>query len=220
MNVAGRSKEQSASTNVAPTIAIAIATTTGAATIGTSRFSQLVIAAAALILTSACGGSTSKDVRGRGLAIANLSTATQAQVYEAAERGAFDVDNTSLLLDRRLLPREVGLAPGDTLSSEVAAEMRRRNAVRGTCQPALQGTKGAARCTADVPGYVVRFSPVFTLKGDSVEVYIYAQKYDTPSSGISESLRFERAYQVVKHGDVWRAAREGRVPKEVRGEGR
>jgi hypothetical protein len=195
-------------------------TTTGAGTIGTSRVSHSVLTAAALVLISACGGSTSKDVRGRGLAVASLSSVAQAHVYEAAARGAFDVDNTSLLLDRRLLPREVGLTPGGTLSSDVATEMRRRNAVRGSCQPPLQGTKGAARCTADVPGYVVRFSPVFTLKGDSVEVYIYAQKYDTPASGISEPLRFERAYQVVKHGDEWRAAREGRVPKEVRGEGR
>jgi hypothetical protein len=49
-------------------------------------------------------------------------------------------------------------------------------------------------------------------------VYLYAQKYDTPSSGISQALRFERAYQVVRRSDDWSAAREGRIPKEVRGE--
>jgi len=159
-------------------------------------------------------------VRGHGLTVANVPAATQARIYEAAARGAFDVDNTSLLLDRRVLPREIGLAPAGTLSTAIVSEMRQRNAVRGTCQPALQGQKGTAKCTAEVPGYVVRFSPVFSLRGDSVEVYLYAQKYDTPSSGNSAPLRFERAYQVVKHGDDWRAAREGRIPKEVRGEGR
>jgi hypothetical protein len=49
---------------------------------------------------------------------------------------------------------------------------------------------------------------------------MYAQKYDTPTSGISERLRFERAYQVVRRGEDWRAVREGRVPKEIRGEPR
>ena len=42
--------------------------------------------------------------------------------------------------------------------------------------------------------------------------------YDTPSSGYSEPLRFERVYHIVRSGDGWRAALEGRVPKDVRGE--
>jgi hypothetical protein len=65
---------------------------------------------------------------------------------------------------------------------------------------------------------VIRFSPVFALRGDSVQVYLYVQKYDTPSGDTSQTLRFERAYQVVRTGDDWRAVREGRVPKEIRGE--
>jgi hypothetical protein len=39
------------------------------------------------------------------------------------------------------------------------------------------------------------------------------QKYDTPQSGASEALRFEKAYQVVRHDGVWRAAKEGRMPR-------
>jgi hypothetical protein len=61
---------------------------------------------------------------------------------------------------------------------------------------------------------------VYTLLVDSVQVYMYAQKYDTPGLAPSQVLRFERAYQVVRHGDAWQAAREGRVPKEIRGEKR
>ena len=82
------------------------------------------------------------------------------------------------------------------------------------------GTRGTAHCTARLPGYVLRFSPVFTIKGDSLQVYMFAQKYDTPASGMSETLRFERAYQVVKHGAAWTAVREGHVPKEIRAEPR
>ena len=51
-----------------------------------------------------------------------------------------------------------------------------------------------------------------------MQVYVYVQKYDTPGGEKSDRLRFERAYQVVKRGDTWKAVREGRVPKEIRGE--
>lgn len=177
------------------------------------------IAALAAIVTGAC---TKEDtsVRGHGLSVASVPAATQARIYEAAERGSFDVDDPSLslLLDGRLLPRDIGLAPAGELPDAVKSAMRRNGAVKGTCEPPLTGVRGTAHCKAELPGYVVRFSPVFQVKGDTVEVYIYAQKYDTPSSGISETLRFERAYKIVGSGDRWRAVAEGRIPKEVRGE--
>jgi len=177
----------------------------------------------ALVLASGlagCSGDASRDVRGRGLATASLSSTDQAHVYEAAARAAFDVDDPalSLLLDRRLLPRTTGLAPAGTVSNDVVAELRRRGAIKGTCEPKLDTSPGTARCSAALPGYVIRFTPVLTVPGDSTQVYVYAQKYDTPSSGISQALRFERAYQVVRRGEDWRAVREGRIPKEVRGE--
>jgi hypothetical protein len=167
---------------------------------------------------AACGADDPNFVRGHGLAIATLPAADQAHVYEAAARAAFDVDNTSLLLDRRLLPRETGLAPSGRVSDDVLAQLRHGGTIKGVCEPPLTGVVGTARCTADAPGYVVRYSPVFTLARDSVQVYVYAQKYDTPASGRSETLRFERAYQVVHHANAWRAVREGHVPKDVRGE--
>ena len=184
------------------------------------HFARGVVAIALASGLAGCSGDVSRDVRGRGLATASLSPMDQAHVYEAAARAAFDANDPalSLLLDRRLLPRTVGLAPAGSLSSDVAAEMRRRGAVKGTCEPKLDGDRGTARCTAELPGYVIRFSPVLTLRGDSTQVYLYAQKYDTPSSGFSQALRFERAYQVVRRADGWRAVLEGRIPKEVRGE--
>jgi hypothetical protein len=182
---------------------------------GPRVFTAAALAAAAL---AACRGGADSSVRGKGLSVAQVSATDQARIYEAAMRGAFDVDNTSLLLDRRELPRTVGLAAGGRTTDAVLAEMRQRGTIKGVCEPPLTGTRGTPRCKADVPGYVLRFSPVFAIKPDSVQVYVYAQKYDTPGSGNSETLRFERAYQVAKHGDVWRAVREGHVPKEARGE--
>jgi hypothetical protein len=180
----------------------------------------LVSLAAAFVI--ACGGDDSNTVRGRGLALATLPASDQAHVYEAAVRAAFDVDDPalSLLLDARELPRGVGLAAATRLPDSIVAELRRRGVTKGTCEPALDAKRGVPRCSAARPGYIVRFSPVFALRGDSVQVYVYAQKYDTPSSGASDRLRFERAYQVVRRGDDWRAVREGRVPKEIRGETR
>jgi hypothetical protein len=149
-----------------------------------------------------------------------VPAASQANIYEAAARAAFDVTDPalSLLIDRRVLPRTQGLESDGQISAGVVAEARKRGVFKGTCEPSLTATKGTARCKAELPGYVLRFSPIFAEQGDTAEVYMYAQRYDTPASGISETLRFERAYQIVRTDDGWRAAREGRVPKEIRGE--
>jgi len=182
---------------------------------------RLPVGIAVLAILTACGADDdSNTVRGRGLNVSQLSAIARAHVYEAALRAAFDVDDPSLslLLDSRELPRGVGLAPGGTIPDTTTSEMRRRGVTKGACQPPLEGKRGPTRCSAALPGYVVRFSPVFMLRGDSVQVYLYAQKYDTPGSAVTERLRFERAYQVVRRGDDWRAVREGRVPKEIRGE--
>jgi hypothetical protein len=180
----------------------------------------LLLGAVSVSLIAACHADDSSAVRGRGLNVAPLSAAAEAHVYEAAVRAAFEVDDESLslLLDPRELPRDIGLTVGARLSDSIGAELRRRGVTKGTCQPPLASNRGSPRCTAALPGYVVRFSPIFTLRGDSVQVYLYAQKYDSPTSGNSDRLRFERAYQVVPRGDAWRAVREGRVPKEIRGE--
>jgi hypothetical protein len=143
-------------------------------------------------------------------------------VYDAAARAAFDANDPglSLLLDKRGLPRTVGLAAADTLPDAIAAEMRRRGSIKGLCAPPITASRKTVKCTAALPGYVIRFSPVFAMAGDTVEVYLFAQNYDNASSGYSAPLRFERAYQVVRSSDGWRAAREGRIPKEVRGDKR
>jgi hypothetical protein len=178
------------------------------------------VSALAIALVSSAG-CTKEDssVRGRGLSVATLPPASQSRIYEAAVRASFEVDDQalSLLLDPRELPRDVGLTASTRLPDGVAAELRDRGVTKGLCEPATV-PKGVPVCKAALPGYVVRFSPVFALGKDSVQVYVYVQKYDVPGGEKSDRLRFERAYQVVKRGDVWKAVREGRVPKEIRGE--
>jgi hypothetical protein len=185
---------------------------------------RIVTIAFAAHFASGCGGDDSGVLRGHGLSVATLSPEAQGGVYDAAARAAFDLNdpNQSLLLDRRGLPRTVGLAAGDTLPPAVEAEMRRLGSIKGVCQPSITDSRKTVRCTAVLPGYVIRFSPVFAMASDTVEVYLFAQNYDNASSGYSPPLRFERAYQVVRSpaGDSWRAAREGRIPKEVRGDKR
>ena len=97
----------------------------------------------------------------------------------------------------------------------LSSTLRGQGIVKGTCVAPVGGTKKTLLCRAERPGYVVRFSDVFALGGgrDSVEVYVLVQKYDTPESGATEALRFEKAYQVVRRDGVWRAAKEGRMPR-------
>lgn len=199
-----------------------IAESTAAARFGGMQLSSVVPALAfAAIAANACGADDSHDVRGRGLAVALVTADVRARIYEAALREAFDVTDPtlSLLIDPRELPRTVGLAPAGRLDAATIQSLEHGSIIKGHCEPVL-GARGTARCKADLPGYVVRFSPIFRLGPDSTELYVYSQKYDTPSSGLTQTLRFERAYQVVSHGGQARAVLEGRVPKEVRGEPR
>jgi hypothetical protein len=175
---------------------------------------------ATVICLAACARDEKANyVRGRGLEPASLSSSSQAAVYEGALRGAFELDDPtlSLLLDLRELPRTVGLRGSARVPETVVRELRGRGTVKGTCAPPVT-TRSTPSCTAERPGYVVRFSPIFGMRGDTVAVYMFAQQYDTPASGHSAPLRFERLYHLVRSGDRWRAALEGTVPKSARGE--
>jgi hypothetical protein len=173
-----------------------------------------------VLVSTACSPAENNDVRGHGLIVASMSPVTQARVYEAAARGLLDVSDPTLsvLADPRRLPRTVGLVADGRLSSSVLAELKKGGVFKGTCEPPLKGKPGAPVCAAALPGYVLRFSPVFATRGDSVEVYVYMQQYDNAQSGHSQPRRYERAYQIVKRDGEWRAVREGNVSKEVRGE--
>ena len=127
----------------------------------------------------ACGEDTSKYARGRGLEVAQLSAGERARIYAASLGGAFDIDpGLSLLVDTTMLTRVGGEAPGGTLGSDVRAALRGTGVTKGECAPQRRAPTRTPVCRADLPGYVVRFSEVFAMAGDSVQTHLLADRYD------------------------------------------
>jgi len=167
-------------------------------------------------LAAACGPRPEASyVLGRGLKTADLSVSNRAAIYQEAIAGAFTVGDPSLylLLDPRLLPRTGGFEEGEPMSEALRTAVLKPGIARGTCQPDLgaASAKKVAHCRASMAGYVVRVSNVFRMPGDTMEVYLFVQRYTTPTSVGIGRLRFERVYKVVRHGAAWDAVAEGRI---------
>ena len=175
----------------------------------------LALSSVALLLVNviACGDRSDDgpDIRGNGLRPAALDDHARALVYGAALRQAFDVDSALVLMvDPAILPRNGSFARDSKLNDEVVTDMQRAGVARGTCDP-TGDAKHAPQCAATGPGYVVRFSDVFQGKGDTVRVFVAAQRFRTTSGlGPAGRFAFESGFEVVKRGDGWRVAREGR----------
>ena len=175
----------------------------------------LALSSVALLLANviACGdrGADGPDVRGSGLRAAPLDNRARAAVYDAALRQAFDVDSALVLLvDPAILPRNGTFARDAKLDDDVVAGLQRSGVTRGTCET-TEDTRRAPQCTAAGPGYVVRFSDVFQAKGDTVRVFVAAQRFRTTSGlGPASRFAFESGFEIVRQGSGWRVAREGR----------
>ena len=156
-------------------------------------------------------------VRGPGLRVAPLPFTARAVIYEAAVREAFDVGpGLSLLLAPTFLPRTTGLEGGAVVPEGLADALRARGVVRGACRSVAGPARGAPVCDAPDPGYIVKFSEIFRVSEDSVQVHLAAERYNTPTSAALELMRFEKAYQLVGKGTTWRVARAGRVTQATR----
>ena len=165
-----------------------------------------------LVLLLACGEDTSKYARGRGLAVAQLSAAERAKIYAASLGGAFDLDpNLSLLVDTTMLTRVGGEGPGGALGPDVREALRGTGVTKGECKPNHRAPTRTPVCRAELPGYVVRFSDVFAMAGDSVQTHLLADRYDTPASGEHNRFRIEQAYQLVRREGSWRVVRKARI---------
>ena len=166
-------------------------------------------------LTAVACTKSQPDYRGAGLRVDSLPANDVAAVYRAALAGSFRLNDTSLyiLVDPVLLPRESGLAGGDTLAPDVLTALRSNGLVKGTCKIPVRKTRVAVVCRADKAGYIVRFSPPFALGGDSAQVNVVVQEYTTPNGMMGERMRFERAYHVARQGSAWHALREARMPE-------
>jgi hypothetical protein len=160
----------------------------------------------------ACGKDTSKYARGRGLQVAQLSATDRAKIYAAALGGAFDLGpGLSLLVDTTMLSRMSGERPGAPLGADVRGALRHTGVTRGECIPQRRAANRTPVCRAAIPGYVVRFSDVFAMNGDSVQTHLFAERYDTPSTGMHNRFTLEQAYQLVRRDTGWRVVRKARI---------
>ena len=169
---------------------------------------------ALLIVMAGCAEKATDDgfLRGAGLQVRELPVPAKVAIYDAALKTAFDVGpGLTLQLDPRLLPRTKGLGAGAPVPKAVVDAMQRQGIVEGTCQAPAETSKEAARCEVANPGYIVRFSDIFQMTGDSVQVHVAVERYNTSTSANAEVMRFEKAYQVVGKGESWRVVRQGRV---------
>jgi hypothetical protein len=178
-----------------------------------------LLAITALCLASACTSDEGPRVaRGRGLVPAQLSATEQAQIYRAAVASAFDLGPGLVLqLHPRLLPREAGVAGGDSMPAAVIQAMRRAGTIAGVCEPDSTPRGQLPRCDATTAGYIVRYSDVLRIADDSVQVYLSAEQYTVPGAPPQQVFQFEKAYQIAKQNGRWRVKREGRVPQAVTG---
>jgi len=166
-----------------------------------------------LFLAACASHDDSAVVRGRGLAEARLPVAEQAEIYSESLQASFDVGpGLSLLLDPRMLPREAGYGAGPALSGAVVRAAIATGTFQGTCHPTTPARETMTpRCTAPIPGYVVRVSPIFHAAGDTLQVYAASARYDTKASGSHQAFVLEEAYQLVRRGGHWEVARKARL---------
>lgn len=174
------------------------------------------ILSAALFLAVACAEDTSKYARGRRLDVAPLPATDRAKIYAAALAGAFDLGpGLSILVDTSMLTRRGGLAAGTPLGRDVRAALRATEVTKGECVPERREPNRTPICkAAAIPGYVVRFSDVFVMSGDSVQTHVFAERYDTPATGVHNRFVFEQAYQLVKNGSGWKVVRKARIDRD------
>ncbi len=160
-----------------------------------------------------CGkASVGDDARGRAHAVADVPLALQVRAYDAAVRTAFDVGpSLHLLAAPTFLSRSSGYGAGDSLPPALLSALQASRVIAGRCSPAAEAADRAPTCSARQPGYVVRFSELYQIAKDSVELYLYSQVYAPSEGARPQPFAFEMAYQMARRGESWRVVREGRV---------
>lgn len=173
--------------------------------------------ACVVMLIAACsgdGGRNSASDRGAGLQVQPLSADQQAAAYAAALGGAFDLGPPLvLLLDPDVLPRRRDAQSTDTIPAAVAQALSSRGVIQGSCAAAPPSPREAPICKAQSAGYEVRFSPVFRLAHDTIQVYLVAERYRASSdtAGYQPPLEFEQRYALVRSDHRWRVVRQERL---------
>ena len=89
--------------------------------------------------------------------------------------------------------------------------LRARGITRGTCEPRHEASRDTPRCPGPQAGYVVRTSSPFAVGGDTIQINFMAEAFAPASGTRPQALRFEKIYQLVGNGTLWRVVREARV---------
>lgn len=170
------------------------------------------VASAALVAGCEGGARASDDVRGGGLPVATLEPAIAAAAYEAALREAFDVDSALVLVvDPAPLPRDGSLHREGKLHDDVVRALLAGGTVRDICEPHRPDPKRGPQCATAAPGYVVRFSDVYRMTGDSARLFVAAERFQTRSGiGPAGRFAFETGFQLVRRGGQWTVVAAGR----------
>lgn len=170
-----------------------------------------------LLAAAACGGEPDDPhARGLGLEEATLDAQSRAAAYAEALRGVFDVGpGLVLLLDPALLPRNRLAEARDTLDPSVVRALARTGTVQGTCAPSSGDPRTAPICPATMPGYIIRLSPIFQARGDTVELFVTAERYraTTDTTTFQPPLHIEQRYDLVPSRSGWTVARKARLAR-------
>jgi hypothetical protein len=144
---------------------------------------------------------------------ATLPAATQARIFDAAARAAFDFGpGLVLLLDPVHLPAGSGYEGGSPVPDSLRAALVASGVVAGTCSPKRESDQRAPLCSADRSGYLLRSSEIFQGRGDTVHLYLASEVYAPVSGPGQQPFAFEMAYKLVpRAGGQWRVVAEGRV---------
>ena len=175
------------------------------------RFAALAVLLLSVASCSA-GPDAGGDIRGGGAPSAKLDATQRAGAYDAALREAFDVDSALvLLIDRSVLPRSGGWESRDTLDAQVLRELLNAGAIRGQCTPVRKDSKHGPTCVSNAPGYVVRVTDLFQMRGDTVRMFLAADRFQTASGiGPAQKFSFESGYELLRKNGKWMVVREGR----------
>jgi hypothetical protein len=177
--------------------------------------SSIRLPALLLIALACAGGEADGNARGGGLPEADLPLARQASAYATGMRGMFDVGpGLVLLLDPAILPRSRTGQATDSAGADLQQALRATGTIQGTCAPRRGSDRRSAPiCAAEAAGYIIRVSHIFQARGDTVQLYVTAERYraSRDTTGFQPPLRIEQRYDLTPRGGEWSVARKARA---------
>ncbi len=176
----------------------------------------LLLGAVLAAALTACARNEADDPgrRGRPGERPDLSPDEQAAVYATVLRAAFDLPGTTLVIDPRMLPSAGGYDETDERMDEnVARALLATRAVSGECIPVDGTANRAPACDVRTPGYAIRFSELYESPGDTLRLYLVAERYRPTADTLTHHspFRMEERYHLARTTGRWQVARKARI---------